>query len=209
MAMKRTRTPWMKAEDFGRSLPRGIGINLLVPQIALMEAFNRNMLGATMCSYADEDFAAVGTARLGVHNANTDHSYLGQSLTGASCRASRLRGAGIEMHIYGPQIWMVRFMPVRANKATILLTRLQRQAPRLAQMPYRLSRGARFSAQPCAWRLSPPNQDREPRYRRDIFGTFRVANRILTIPAVIWPPSAVWWRQGHDRTAQHGGPTEV
>ena len=58
MAMKRTKTPWMKAEDFGRSLPKGIGINLLVPVIAPMEAFCRDVLGATIV-YADEDFAAV------------------------------------------------------------------------------------------------------------------------------------------------------
>ena len=30
MAMKRTREPWMRADDFGRSLPRGVGVNLLV-----------------------------------------------------------------------------------------------------------------------------------------------------------------------------------
>ena len=99
MAMKRTKTPWMKAEDFGRSLPRGVGINLLVPEIAQMEAFCRDVLGATIV-YADEDFAAVDAARLGVD---------------AACRpflsrqpddrpdpgASRLRGAGIEIRIYG------------------------------------------------------------------------------------------------------------
>ena len=68
MAMKRTKTPWMKAEDFGRSLPRGIGVNLLVPEIAPMEAFCRDVLGATIV-YADEDFAAVDAARLGLHAA--------------------------------------------------------------------------------------------------------------------------------------------
>jgi hypothetical protein len=36
MAMKRTRQPWMKADDFGRSLPRGIGLNLLVSEILPM-----------------------------------------------------------------------------------------------------------------------------------------------------------------------------
>ena len=38
----------MKAEDFGRSLPQGIGINLLVPEIGPMEAFCRDVLGANV-----------------------------------------------------------------------------------------------------------------------------------------------------------------
>ncbi len=54
MAMKRTRQPWMKADDFGRSLPRGVGLNLLVPEIAPLEAFCRTVLGANTI-YADED----------------------------------------------------------------------------------------------------------------------------------------------------------
>ncbi len=73
MAMKRTKTPWMKAEDFGRSLPTGIGINLLVPEIAPMEAFCRDVLGAAIV-YADEDFAAV-TLLGSVFMLHADHSY--------------------------------------------------------------------------------------------------------------------------------------
>ena len=73
MAMKRTKTPWMKAEDFGRSLPKDIGINLLVPEIEPMEAFCRDVLVASIV-YADEDFAAV--ALLGsVSMLQADHSY--------------------------------------------------------------------------------------------------------------------------------------
>ncbi|WP_245435945.1 hypothetical protein [Mesorhizobium tamadayense] len=46
MTMKRTKTPWMKAEDFGRSLAHGLGVNLLVTDMAAMEAFCRDVLGA-------------------------------------------------------------------------------------------------------------------------------------------------------------------
>jgi hypothetical protein len=34
MTMKRSKEPWMPADDFGRSLPRGIGVNLLVRDMA-------------------------------------------------------------------------------------------------------------------------------------------------------------------------------
>jgi len=46
MVMKRTKEPWMRADDFGRSLPRGVGINLLVTDIAPTEEFLRLVLGA-------------------------------------------------------------------------------------------------------------------------------------------------------------------
>ena len=58
MVMKRTKTPWISAEDFGRSLPRGVGLNLLVTQIAPAEEFLRVVLGARTID-ADEDFAAI------------------------------------------------------------------------------------------------------------------------------------------------------
>jgi hypothetical protein len=48
----------MKADDFGRSLPRGIGLNLLVSEIAPMEVFCRNILGAKTV-YSDEDFGVI------------------------------------------------------------------------------------------------------------------------------------------------------
>ncbi|MDX8443697.1 hypothetical protein [Mesorhizobium australafricanum] len=48
----------MNAEDFGRSLPQGLGVNLLVTDMAAMEAFCRDVLSARII-YADEDFAAV------------------------------------------------------------------------------------------------------------------------------------------------------
>ncbi|TPK40651.1 hypothetical protein [Mesorhizobium sp. B2-5-3] len=98
MAMKRTRTPWMKAGDFGRSLARGIGVNLLVSDMAAMEAFCRDVLGADII-YADEDFAAIEL--LGsVFMLHADHSYLDNAMTGTIAGAET-RGAGVELRLYG------------------------------------------------------------------------------------------------------------
>ncbi|RWB71906.1 MAG: VOC family protein [Mesorhizobium sp.] len=98
MVMKRTKTPWMKAEDFGRSLPLGVGVNLLVTDMAAMESFCRDVLGARII-YADEDFAAIEL--LGsVFMLHADHSYLDNPMTGVTAGAAP-RGAGIELRLYG------------------------------------------------------------------------------------------------------------
>jgi hypothetical protein len=98
MAMKRTREPWMKAEDFGRSLPRGVGVNLLVPEITSMEVFCRTVLGADTI-YADEDFAAI-ELQGSVFMLHADHSYLDHEMAGV-VDGVEIRGAGIEIRIYG------------------------------------------------------------------------------------------------------------
>jgi hypothetical protein len=98
MAMKRTREPWMKAEDFGHSLPRGVGVNLLVPEIAPMEVFCRTVLGANTI-YADEDFAAI-ELQGSVFMLHADHSYFDHEMAGVVDGAA-IRGAGIEIRIYG------------------------------------------------------------------------------------------------------------
>ena len=98
MAMKRTRQPWMSADDFGRSLPRGLGVNLLVREIAPMEAFCRDVLGARVL-YADEDFAALELFG-SVFMLHADHSYEKHELSGVFAGAD-VRGAGIELRIYG------------------------------------------------------------------------------------------------------------
>ncbi|TIS61879.1 MAG: hypothetical protein E5W93_06065 [Mesorhizobium sp.] len=98
MAMKRTKAPWMKAEDFGRSLPHGVGVNLLVTDMAATEAFCRDVLGAHII-YADEDFAAIEL--LGsILMLHADHSYLDNPMTGVVAGAET-RGAGIELRLYG------------------------------------------------------------------------------------------------------------
>lgn len=97
MVMKRTREPWMKADDFGRSLPRGVGVNLLVADVATMETFCREVLGANTV-YADEDFAAVEL--LGsVFMLHADHSYRDHEMAGTIGEGPR--GSGIEIRLYG------------------------------------------------------------------------------------------------------------
>ena len=98
MVKKRTKEPWMKAADFGHSLPRGIGINLLVPEIAPMEVFCRTVLGANTI-HADEDFAAI-ELQGSVFMRHADHSYLDHEMTGV-VSGNDVRGAGIEIRIYG------------------------------------------------------------------------------------------------------------
>ena len=98
MAMKRTKTPWMKAEEFGRSLPRGIGVNLLVGQLAEQLAFCRDVLGA-MVLYDDEDFAAIELAG-SVFMLHADHTYSDHPMSGIVNGIDN-RGQGVELRIYG------------------------------------------------------------------------------------------------------------
>jgi hypothetical protein len=98
MVMKRTREPWMKAADFGHSLPRGVGLNLLVPEIAAMEIFCRTVLGANTI-HADEDFAAI-ELQGSVFMLHADHSYLDHEMAGVVAGAD-VRGTGIEIRVYG------------------------------------------------------------------------------------------------------------
>jgi hypothetical protein len=98
MAMKRTKQPWMRADDFGRSLPRGVGLNLLVTEIAPAETFLRLVLGADTI-YADEDFAAIEL--LGsVLQLHADHSYVDHEMAGVTAGID-VRGAGVEIRLYG------------------------------------------------------------------------------------------------------------
>ncbi|MVA96495.1 hypothetical protein GN330_04440 [Nitratireductor sp. CAU 1489] len=88
----------MPADDFGRSLPRGIGLNLLVPEIDPMERFFREVIGANTI-YADEDFAAVEIAG-SVLMLHADHSYADHEMAGVVVDAE-WRGVGMEIRIYG------------------------------------------------------------------------------------------------------------
>lgn len=98
MVMKRTRQPWMKADDFGRSLPRGVGLNLLVEDVGPMEVFCREVLGANTI-HVDEDFAAIEL--LGsVFMLHADHSYCDHEMAGVTAGVEA-RGAGIEIRLYG------------------------------------------------------------------------------------------------------------
>lgn len=100
MAVKRTKEPWMRADEFSRSLPRGVGLNLLVTDIAPMEVFCREVLGANTI-YFDEDFAAIELFG-SVFMLHADHSYADHEMSG-SVAGTEVRGAGIEIRLYGAE----------------------------------------------------------------------------------------------------------
>ena len=98
MVMKRTGEPWMKADEFGRNLPRGVGVNLLIRDVGALATFCRDALGA-MILYSDEDFAAIELAG-SVFMLHADHSYEDHPMHGV-VNGADLRGQGVEIRIYG------------------------------------------------------------------------------------------------------------
>ena len=98
MTIKRSKEPWMPAEDFGRSLPRGIGINLLVRDMAAELAFCRDCLGAMVLD-SDEDFAAIELCG-SVFMLHADHAYSHHPMSGIVA-GGETRGAGVEIRVYG------------------------------------------------------------------------------------------------------------
>jgi predicted enzyme related to lactoylglutathione lyase len=98
MAIKRSKEPWMAADDFGRSLPRGVGINLLVGDISAEVAFCRDCLGAMVIDH-DEDFAAIELCG-SVFMLHADHSYSDHPMAGI-VKGAETRGAGVEIRVYG------------------------------------------------------------------------------------------------------------
>jgi uncharacterized glyoxalase superfamily protein PhnB len=98
MVMKRTKDPWMKAEEFGRNLPKGVGVNLLVRLIDEQVVFCRDVLGA-MILYSDADFAAIELAG-SVFMLHSDHSYADHPMFGV-VDGTEIRGQGVELRIYG------------------------------------------------------------------------------------------------------------
>lgn len=98
MVMKRSKEPWMPADDFGRSLPRGIGINLLTSDLGAEIAFCRDCLGAMVLD-SDEDFAALELCG-SVFMLHADHAYRDHPLSGIVA-GSDTRGAGAELRVYG------------------------------------------------------------------------------------------------------------
>ena len=98
MATKRTKTPWMKADAFGRSLAAGFGLALLVSDVAAMVEFLRQVIGARII-HDDEDFAVAevaGTLLL----LHADHAYDRHPLSGLVA-GETVRGAGSEIRVYG------------------------------------------------------------------------------------------------------------
>jgi len=83
---------------FGRGIAAGLGINLLVRDVARSAAFQANILGARI-EYIEEHFAVLGVAgsRWLLHS---DWSYRNHALRGAVAGVEA-RGAGVELRLYG------------------------------------------------------------------------------------------------------------
>ena len=94
---KRTGDPFMPAPAYAHAL-RGLGVNLLVRDIAASLAFASRVLDATTV-YSDPDFAVVraGTAEWMLH---ADHTYLDHPLSG-SLAETEVRGIGAELSLHG------------------------------------------------------------------------------------------------------------
>jgi catechol 2,3-dioxygenase-like lactoylglutathione lyase family enzyme len=93
---KRSGDPWMSPPVYGRSL-RGLGINVLVNEIARTVNFARDVLGLTIV-YADSDLAVL---RHGEHEwmVHADHTYEAHALLPRT-RVAALRGGGVELRVH-------------------------------------------------------------------------------------------------------------
>ena len=87
---------WMSADAYGHSL-KGMGVNLLVPEIEHSLEFQIEVLGAKVV-YADEAFAVLesGGSQWMLH---ADFCYESHSLLGAVKEAAA-RGVGVELRVY-------------------------------------------------------------------------------------------------------------
>ena len=94
---ERDGEPWMAADAYGRSLT-GMGVNLLVREVARSVAFLTEVLGLERV-YADADFAVLrhGNQDVILH---ADHAYAEHPLL-ALTGDGALRGAGVELRLYG------------------------------------------------------------------------------------------------------------
>ncbi len=97
MATRRSGIPWVSADEYGRGLA-GLGVNLLVGDVAASVAFAETVLAATKV-YADPDFAVLrhGEAEWMLH---ADHTYEDNPLIGL-VRGVEGRGAGVELRLHG------------------------------------------------------------------------------------------------------------
>ena len=104
---ERSGEPWMAADAYGRSL-RGMGVNLLVREVARSVAFLTEVLALDLV-YADADFAVLryGNREGGGQEGNgqdvilhADHTYADHPLL-ALTGDGALRGAGVELRLYG------------------------------------------------------------------------------------------------------------
>ena len=97
MAMKRTGSSWIPADQYGKSLPK-FSVNLLVRDVAQSLPFYRDVLGATV-RYSDADFAALHVLGFDFM-LHSDHTYDHHALY-ARLQTPGLRGTGAELRILG------------------------------------------------------------------------------------------------------------
>lgn len=98
MVKLRMGDPFMPADDYGRGLGPGFGVNLLVRDVKASADFQRQVLGCEIV-YEDSDFAVVRSngSEWMLH---ADHAYRDNPLTGI-VGGAETRGAGVELRLYG------------------------------------------------------------------------------------------------------------
>ena len=97
MTKQRTGDPWMPAPEYGRTLT-GLGINLLVRDVAASLPFHRDVLAARVV-YADPDVAVLryGDVEWMLH---AWHTYDAHPLHPRVASAEP-RGVGVEIRLHG------------------------------------------------------------------------------------------------------------
>lgn len=98
MGAKQTGSFWMSPAEFARTLPRGIGLNLLVSDVGGEIDFCREVLGA-MILHADQDFAAIELCG-SIFMLHSDRTFDGHPMQGAVAEQA-VRGAGVEIRVMG------------------------------------------------------------------------------------------------------------
>ncbi|WP_374440213.1 VOC family protein [Stella sp.] len=94
---KRTGDPWMPAPAYGRGLA-GLGVNLMVEDVARAIAFQRTVLGADAV-YADPDFAVM-RAQGSEWMLHADHAYDRHPMRRRAME-NGARGSGMELRLHG------------------------------------------------------------------------------------------------------------
>lgn len=84
---------------FGQTLGPGLGVNLLVADVARAVAWQKAVLGARV-RYADDDFAVL-VALGSVWMLHQDRTYGRHPAAGIARAAEGARGAGAELRLYG------------------------------------------------------------------------------------------------------------
>ena len=97
MTTKRTGTPWMASDAYGKTLT-GLSLNLIVRDMRKSVPFYRDVLGMTV-HYSDEDMAALqlDATQIVLH---ADHTYDLQPWA-PRLREAGKRGLGAEIRILG------------------------------------------------------------------------------------------------------------